>query len=129
MSLESDLRAYVIADATVAGLIGARMHPNVLPENGVFPATVYKRVMGITEQSHDGSSQLKHPHYQFDLYTRTKADIDTMLTALERLFLGYSGTMGATKVGAIHHVNDFDGYEPETRLYRGTAVFEIWHQT
>ena len=51
MTLETALRSYVLADATVAALAGTRMYPRRLPQGPTLPALVYQRV--DTRRLHD----------------------------------------------------------------------------
>jgi hypothetical protein len=131
MSFASDLFSAVTGDATLAGLIGDRLFPDLLPQaDGLASCSlVYKEVTAVKEQSNDGDSRLRKATVQFDVYSTVREEIQPVIDALCALFIPFKGMMGETPVGAIFHVHDSKNYEPETRLYRGSVDFDFWHQT
>lgn len=131
MSFSTDLFAFLTADETLAGLIATRLYPDVMPATNAWPgcSMVYKGINGLKEQSNDGDSNLRRQSVQFDVYSRSREDIGTVMDRLSALLLPLKGSMGSTSVGAVFHVHDSSNFEPETRLFRGIVEFEFWHQT
>jgi hypothetical protein len=131
MSFSSDLYAYVTADSTIASVIGTRLYPNLLPESSItaWPGAsmVYKTVNASREQTHAGDSNLITKSVQFSIFSKTRADLSTVVDALCALFIPLKGAMGSSNVGAAFHVHDSDSFETETRLFHGVVEFEIWH--
>ena len=130
MAFENDLRALLLADSTIGGLVGTRVFQDVIPEGSMFPCLVFKAIVGNSEESHAGSSNLEHPHIQFDAYATTSADRWTITRALLAIFqpAAFRQTVGATKFDAAICMNSGAGsFEADTRLYRAMSEFEIWY--
>ena len=51
MTLESELRTYTLAGASVAALVGTRMHARKLPQTPTLPAITFQRI--DTRRLHD----------------------------------------------------------------------------
>ena len=64
MSLETALRAYVLADAAVTALAGQPMYPRRLPQGPTLPALVYQRIDTRREHDMDGPDGLPRPRVQ-----------------------------------------------------------------
>ena len=114
MSLETALRAYVLADAAIAAAVGQRMYPRRLPQGPMLPALVYLRVDTRREHDMDGPDGLPRPRVQVTAWgTSVQMATDLAATVRERLD-GFRGAWGAVTVGSCLCVGERDLDDPET---------------
>lgn len=150
------LRAYVLADATVAGLVGTRMYPVILPQDPPMPAITFQIISGASVISNDGPAGLESPTFQIDCWAATYSQMDALFHAVRKRINGAKGvfptesflsggafggdsfgdssfgaqdTLNATfvEVQGIFMVRKRDLYDDETKLHRRTADYEIWN--
>lgn len=122
------LRTYVLADATVSGLVGARMYPVILPQNPTMPAITYQYISGASVISHDGATGLENPTFQIDCWGSTYATMDALFEAVRERLNGAKGTFSGLYVGGIFLVRKRDLYDNDAELHRRTADYEIWNE-
>ena len=114
MSLETAMRAYVLADAAIAAVVGQRMYPRGLPQGPTLPALVYLRVDTRREHDMDGPDGLPRPRVQVTAWA-ANVQAATELAALVRVRLdGYRGAWGDVTVGSCLCVGERDLDDPET---------------
>jgi len=114
VSLETALRAYVLADPAIAAAVGQRMYPRRLPQGPTLPALVYLRVDTRREHDMDGPDGLPRPRVQVTAWG-ANVQAATELAALVRVRLdGYRGAWGDVTVGSCLCVGERDLDDPET---------------
>lgn len=106
--------AELTTDPRTTGLIGDRVLPKKLDEDGEFPQVVYHRISAPRQYSQAGDTGLVTARYQFDVWARDPDAADAAADALIDVLSGRS--FGGITFTFI--VNDRDDYEPETGLYR-----------
>ena len=114
MSLETALRAYMLADAAVAVAVGTRMYARKLPQGPTLPALAYQRI--DTRRQHDmaGPDGLPRARVQITAWgANVQAATETAALVRGRLD-GYRGTWGDVTVGACLCVGERDIDDPET---------------
>ena len=79
--IEATLRTFVLADVTIAGLIGTRYYSLRFPRTRVLPAIVYMKISGFREHDMDGSS-IATPRIQFDCWANSYGGAKALATAL-----------------------------------------------
>ncbi len=114
MTLETALRAYTLADATVAGLAGTRMYPAKLPQGPTLPAIVYQRI--DTRRQHDmaGPDGLPRPRVQVTAWAANVAGAWALANAVRGRLDGFSGQWGDVAIGSCLCVGERDLDDPET---------------
>lgn len=122
------LRTYILADATVAGLVGTRMDPVILQQNSPMPALTYQYISGASVISNDGPTGLENPTFQIDCWGSTYSQMDALFEAVRKRINGASGTFSGVDVQGIFLVRKRDLYDNEAKLHRRTADYEIWNQ-
>jgi hypothetical protein len=125
--IEQALHAYVTADATVGGLIGSRMYPQILPQGVTYPCLRYQRVSGPRDYTHNGASGWVRGRVQFDAYAPTYAGAKALFNAVRSRLSGFKGTMATVTVGSCLLLNEMDAWEeePEPNIYRLPFDFMI----
>ena len=127
MSIASDVRTFIIADATITGLIAARLYPIILPQEPTMPAMTYQWISGTRFHSMDGASKLSGPRVQFDCWAATYLDAEALFEALRKRLDGYRGPAGSSTIQGAFFSSERDLYESEPKLYRRSVDFFIFH--
>lgn len=125
--MEAELVTYLEDHTGLNGLVAERIYPLRLPKNYTVPAIVFQRVGTSRTVCYDGPSQIANARFQFDIWARTYAEVKEIVAQLVTALLGFVGTMGETRVWVTDEPMELDGYEPDTKLYRGTVDFGIKH--
>jgi hypothetical protein len=132
MSAAADIRTFVLADATVASLIGTRMYPLNLPQAPTFPAITYQWISGQHVQSINDRSGLSGPRVQFTAWAITYLQAEAVFEALRKRLDGFNGMAGSTRIyGAIlESERDIlsERLDPEPTVFGRSADFFVWHQ-
>lgn len=131
MMIESDLRAYLIAVAPIAALIGDRVFPQQLPQGATLPAVTYQRIAGQSMIDHEGDAGLGRARIQIDCWGPTgntgyQQSVDLAET-IRAALSGYRGPMGSNPATNARIINVMDIPEPETKLWRRMVEASIWH--
>lgn len=127
MSLEADLRTYLLTQLT---LVGTRVTPfGKRLQAAALPAITYQLVAGpTTHYSHDGASDYE-VSFQFDCWA-DDADVAIAVAAeLQTALDGYRGTWGSHAVGSVFLTSVLDDYEADTGLYRRLRQADIHYST
>lgn len=134
------LRAFLLADATIATAVGTRIYPQKLPQNVTYPAITILRVSAPRANVLHGPASLARPRYQIDCWMQEKSGISAFEVAqdlgsavLNRLE-AYSGVMTDPTTAMdydtgvtfdderdLFDTDVIDGY------FRHSADYFIWH--
>lgn len=129
--IEELLRAQLVADGTVGGLVGQRVYPMVAPPNGTLPAIVYQKISGVRVQSHDGPTGLARPRFQFACMAATYTAAKGLANAVRACLDGYSGTTDGVRtfVALLQMEMDVYSYETDEAANSFTVLvdFVVWH--
>lgn len=137
MTAMTALRAHLLADASIAALVGARVFPNALPQDTDMPAIVLTKVSGWRYAQLRGPASLARPRVQVDSWDTTQ-DGAVALGALCRQRLeGYAGTWsdgGSPAIDvlvAIQFDDEREMFEADILggFGRHSADYFVFHQT
>lgn len=126
MSLETELRARLVADGTVAGLVGTRIYALILPQDPTLPAVTYQRISGPRLQSLDGAAGRGMARIQIDSWAGEYLDAQAVAAAIRGSLNGFIGDLATLDV-VCRLDNERDLYEDEARLYRVTQDYTVNH--
>lgn len=122
------LVALLEGDFHVAGLIGDRIYPQVLPQDPTLPAVTYRRISAIRVRSQDGPSGVARPRYQLDAWSRSYAEADAVAAAVRTRLDGYRGDIGGETIQGAFADVDRDLYDEALRLHGRSADYLVWHE-
>lgn len=117
MTIEQGLVAELLADAGVAAIVGTRVHPGAVPQNGSLPAIVYQRISSIRDVDMSGPQSFTQVRIQVDCwhtsYAGAKSLADAVRSALNGVGINSPKTLGAEPVQLVYLENDQDLSERE----------------
>ena len=113
MTIRDIVRDYVLDDGTVAGLLGTRLYPDMLPQKVTYPAAVILNVDTLREPSLRTVAGLATARLQIDVYAAPVS--------------GASSRMLADQCGAAirQRLEGFDGTMPDHSTSPATDV-RVW---
>lgn len=121
---DRDLKAHLQADPAIAGYVGDRIFPLVVPQQGNVPAIVYSVVDGQPSNSLDGfTSGMVNYSLQLDVWARTHESCMQIAIAV-RDRMNVAAATFTSVAQAFPALNEF---EPDTRRYRRMLLFSCWH--
>lgn len=135
------LRAFLLADTTVANLVGTHMYPLRLPQKPTLPALVYQRISGERIGQFKGLASAAEPRYQIDAWTDPNtggvSGALALGSAVRQALEGFTGTWsdadspGVSAFVQVRFITERDQFEPDILggLCRHSADYFIFHAT
>jgi hypothetical protein len=133
----SDINTAVVAllraDTTVYGLVATRIYPSYAPHNYTPPVIVYTRLSASRVRSADGSTGMVATNIQLSCWAATKAESETLSSAVQSCLDDYSGTSDGIVIDVISMDNELDApiVEPDNEEHNefGKILeFTIWYR-
>lgn len=121
MSLIGDVIDFILADATVAGLIAARIYSDKVPQKPTLPLICYHFISAQRVHSTDGPSGLTIPRIQFDCYGETLSDAYDLSEALRKAIDGKQ----SLPIQGIFFDGEDNDYQDEIDAYRWRADYMV----
>ena len=128
MSLESGLVAELLADAGVAAIVGTKVHPELIPQNGTLPALVYTRMATLREQQLAGPQSMALARVRIDCWHTSAAGVWALADAVRSaLDVGEKALLGSFTVQQIYLDEQFQqgDFEGDRRDYRVIQEYVI----
>lgn len=130
--IETAIRSLLLADTTVAGLVGTRVYSGILPQRPTFPAIVLTKVDKLSDVILDGTVGPNTLRLQVDCWTNDVDGVRALAAAVNGSddqsvagpLHGYCGTVAGQKINLLRLlVERATEYESETKLYRVSADY------
>ena len=86
--IEAQIEVIVKAHVGLTALVGARVYPQVMPENGKLPAIIYQVISSIPITTHDGDANLSTTLVQFNCHAATYLASKQVAVQLRSCFSG-----------------------------------------
>lgn len=125
----TDLVAHLEADAALSALIGTRIYPQILPQQGTLPAVVYQLISRTPASMRNANDNLVQTRWQWSINARTYASAVAISTALKAALQSFSSS--DPRVDHLFLDNERDDTEPEfdeNNYYRRLLDVLIWHE-
>ena len=117
MSIQSDIRTYLLTQTGVTDLVGSRIYAMKSPKRATFPSLTYSTVSSVRTRSHSGDSSLTTKRIQLSCWAAKYGDCRDLVDQLVSSLESYKGLMGLTTVYSSFVENEIDAYDPESKLY------------
>ena len=126
-----ELRNFILADPTVAALIGTRMYPITMPQKPTLPSVTYQVVSGTSRAVMLHDDNLPMTRVQIDAWSLTMSvsmQVDDAIRSLFHNFVGaeLGGSPGVYVAGVLKD-NPRNDYESDTLLYRVSRDYRVFH--
>ena len=128
MSIAGDIRTFLLADVTLAALIGTRLYPLILPQDPTVPAITFQWISGQRAHAADGAVGLASPRVQFDCWAETYLDVEATFEALRKRLDGFQGAAGTSRIQGAFFETERDSYDDKVRLYGRSVDFFVWYE-
>jgi hypothetical protein len=109
-SPEMVLRAALVADQTVNGLLGSRIYPLLAPATATLPLVTWQRTGIAREQSLKAPIGVPTVTIEYVIYAATYEQARQLADAMRKVLDGYSGQADNTQVRNASLVNESDGF-------------------
>lgn len=129
MTLEEGLVAELKADATVSGIIGSRVFPEVVPQGQDGAAIVYRRVSTDRESILSGYRDVIVAVLRLDCWAESFSGCWTLANAVRSLLNQLTGDLGGFTVQRIHlqAESNLSVFQGDRRDYRVSQDYVIWY--
>lgn len=135
--IRSGLRAYLLADGTISGLVGgSRIYPVKLPQGIILASIVYQRISGQGDNHMQGASGLSRPRLQIDCYAPSAMAAAQLADLVKERIDGFRGEIeyadtspaNSVKVQGVFFDNESDDYDAAAVLYRTRRDYLVWFE-
>lgn len=129
--IEDAIYSILSADPAVAGVVGTRIFPVMMPEQVGYPALSFQTISADEFHTLDRSSGLVHQRLQIDAWGNRYRDVKLLQKkvrdVLEATYGYFDGPNGPVNINGILREDERDSYEKETRTYRCGQDFLIFY--
>lgn len=128
MSLETGLKAALIANGTVDGIVSGRVFSEVVPQGQDLPALVFERVAIVAEQDLAGPGGLEVATMRVHCWSTSASAVWTLAAAVRSLLdIGPSADLGGFTIQQIYLEDEFPQsvFEGDRRDYRVIQQYVI----
>lgn len=130
MSASKALRARLIADATMAGLVGNRIYPGRAPQKPTMPYIVYHRISTVRAATLDtGNAKVPEVRIQCDVIASSQSEVETVLSRMRVVMDNFRGTSSGVTVLGVSVDDEQDQPEfyegSDTVFYHSSLDFSI----
>jgi Protein of unknown function (DUF3168) len=139
MTIESGLRACLLADPAIATAVGGgRIYPIRLPQKVTLPAIVLQEISSVRHAHLRGQGALARPRFQVDSYGSTYdaavalgAEVRTWLSGRQETWTDPGPPEASILVRLVLFATEQDLYEPDILggSCRHSADYFIFHDT
>jgi len=125
--LEAEITTALLADSTLAGLVGTRVFPFAsVPAQTTFPLLVYQLISSNRDETYTGAG-FHRTRYQFDAYSRTYGASAELIDALKTFMPKTAVTWGSQSIGSIRFDSERDAqYDTQLDLYVRSCDYFFW---
>ncbi|KAB2337654.1 DUF3168 domain-containing protein [Cytobacillus depressus] len=117
--LETDLVNYLKNYQPLKDLVGGRIYPGVIPENGTKPAIAYNEISAPGHHDID----VAFPRFQFSCFSTRYTEAKQVRKEIENALKRFKGKMGNTRVIQGVSAGKYMLYEKDTMLHN--AIIDI----
>lgn len=120
---------HLLGHVGLSALIGARLYPQLLPQNATLPAVDYQLISRTGADTRSESAGLVVTRWQFSVNGRTYAAVDAAAVQLKAALESF--TSSDPRVDHLFLDNERDDNEPEfdeNNYYRRLIDILVWHE-
>ncbi len=127
MRLDEFIFAALTEDATVAGLVAARVYPQKLPQSPTLPAITYGIVSRVPTEA---NTELFDCRIQLDCWASSYAGATALALATLSALRYYRKSDAGNTLLSIYDSNYIDDYDDEREIWRVIVdVIAMYHES
>lgn len=131
-TIETALFTILTGDATVTGLVGKSVYPNLVPQGAQMPAITYQQITSLREHVMTDTLGIVASWYQINCWAESYSEARELSEAVRIALADYSGTVSSRDIKAILLENEGDmpmttGDVEGRRRYGKNLDFVVWH--
>lgn len=125
------LRAFLLADNVISGLVGGtRVYPVKMPQGIMLSSIVYNEISASGDHHMQGASGLASPRIQIAAWAKTADEANTLARVIKDRLDGYKGSMGSgaalITVQGIFFDTWRDQYDDSVQLNGKVSDYFVW---
>jgi len=113
MQIESILRAILVADPVVSGMVGTRAYQGRLPREPTFPAIVYQMI----SRPQDGLTGIVQARMQYTCMAESWREAADLADAVRCALHGYRGVRDGARIEDVRYAGQHDDYDETTGIH------------
>lgn len=113
MQIESILRAILVVDPVVSGMVGTRAYQGRLPRDPTFPAIVYQMI----SRPQDGLTGIVQARMQYTCMAESWREAADLADAVRCCLHGYRGVQDGARIEYIQYAGQHDDYDETTGIH------------
>lgn len=121
------VRTRLLATANVAAIVGTRIYPLRMPDNGEPPAITLEIATTRHYESMTGSSGLVVVGMALDCWAKGIDQAHDLAEKVRLSLQGFRGTVGGHTIQGITEWRHTDAYEYDIEIYRVSCLCQVWH--
>ena len=135
MSLEKGLRAILIAEGTVNGLVASRIYPQRRPTGSSLPALTYQTVYQEITEALAEQAGLRRSRVSIECTDDTYGDTKTLRNAVTAALVDYNGTISGEIIdsirleAAVDLAEDLEPASGSVGVFRTILDFIVFHKS
>lgn len=127
--IEAAVKGLLTSDATVSGIVSARVYPIALPQDAMLPAISYSRVSTFDKSlTHSGTNKAARTVLQISCWARSALAAKNLANAVKAVLHGYSGETSGETIFSSQVVNEVDLFDPEVGIYQIPVDVTVHHR-
>ena len=128
MNIRVGIRTALLADGTVAGLIGTRAYYKLLPQDPTYPALTLEQISGDPLNTVNSVPALSWARIRVNAWGKTYAAADALGIAVEDALNGETFSLTGLEIGSIVADGMRDFYEPQVSAHYMTQDYRIYYK-
>lgn len=134
MSMPADFVSLILASSDVAGLIGDRVYPQVVPPqawdgDSLRPCLVFRTAASFRNKTFCSTDRLIQEAFSVDCYAVTYDEAKQLAEAVITAVVDVHAVSGSTAIDNVFLDNEFDLTDMDPGLYRRNLSFTVWHRS
>jgi len=130
------LRSYLLADNSIAAIVGTRIYPVKLPQGTTLTSVVYTRISGLSGVTSSGRERLSRPRIQIDCWSQQVDDAATLADLVKERIDGLRGAIqwddnspgNAVTVQGVFMDMEREDYDDAAKLHRVSRDYIVWFE-
>ena len=134
MSLATDVKAFMVADAAVNGVVSGRVHYNWIPQNSPRPHIWFQRSEREEALTMDNVGGLVRTTFDVECNSTSLSEAHDLADKVNDLFHGHSGPIVNTTSQLAQVDSQQEDYVPRNNdadetIHSASLRVSIWHVT